>query len=157
MHHKVFAKNFFSISSCSKWKMPTLNSYLNSKNFLQPGACLQRYYVPYYFTWIQRAASLDLHKCKWKMLRLIFCYLVRCTTFLEGLENEFNGHVGEINDTLPNNSYHYEDQLRQFSKFEMHAFTKMTVFLDFPLFYYRKQQKTSKVDVDPRSFVSYQA
>ena len=64
---------------------------------------------------------------------------VRCTTFLEGLENEFNGHVGETNDTLPNDSYQYKGQLCKFSEFEMHAFTKMTGFLDFPLFYYRKQ------------------
>ena len=53
---------------------------------------------------------------------------VRCTTFLNGLDNEFNGHVGETNDTLPNDSYDYEDQLCQFSEFEMHAFTKMTGF-----------------------------
>ena len=70
-----------------------------------------------------------------------FYITVRCTTFLKGLENEFNGHVWATKDTLPNDSYHYEDQLCQFSEFEMHAFTKMNGFLDFPLFYYRKQQK----------------
>ena len=47
--------------------------------------------------------------------------------------------LGETNDTLPNDSYQYKGQLCKFSEFEMHAFTKMTGFLDFPLFYYRKQ------------------
>ena len=47
--------------------------------------------------------------------------------------------LGETNDPLPKDSYDYEDQLCKFLEFEMHAFTKMTGFLDFSLFYYRKQ------------------
>ena len=43
------------------------------------------------------------------------------------------------NDTFPNDSYQYKGQLCKFSEIEMHAFTKLTGFLDFPLFYYRKQ------------------
>ena len=38
---------------------------------------------------------------------------VRYTTFLEGLENEFNGHVGATNDTLPNDSYDYKNPRNQ--------------------------------------------
>ena len=45
------------------------------------------------------------------------------------------------NETLPNDSYQYKGQLCKFLEFEMHAFTKMNGFLDFPLFYYRKQKK----------------
>ena len=46
---------------------------------------------------------------------------------------------GVTNDNLTNDSYHFEGQLSKFSKIEMHAFTKMTGFLDFPLFYFRKR------------------
>ena len=47
--------------------------------------------------------------------------------------------LGETNYPLANDTYDYEDQLCKFLEFEMHAFTKMTGFLDFPLFYYRKE------------------
>ena len=50
------------------------------------------------------------------------------------LENEFESHVGGINDTFPNDSY--EGQLCKLLEFKMHALTKMTRFFVFPLFYY---------------------
>ena len=65
--------------------------------------------------------------------------MVRSTALLGGLENELKSNMGVNDNTLPIDSYHYEGQLCQFSEFEMHAFTKMNEFLDFPLFYYRKQ------------------
>ena len=39
------------------------------------------------------------------------------------------------NDNLPHVSYKYKGKLCTFSEFEIHAFTKMNRFLDFPLLY----------------------
>ena len=64
---------------------------------------------------------------------------VRCTTFLKVLEIESEGDVCATNDTLPNYSYHYDDQLSKLLEFEMHAFPKMTGFLVFSFFYFGKQ------------------